>query len=136
MILHKTVAIVVESNGKLLLVKRANRPERNYWAVIGGHVENGEDIYTAATRETEEEAGKGIEIVRKPLFDFVHDVDIMHRHRCYVFKGKITDRYKLRPGGDAKRIGFFTINQIKRMNITSYTLYIINRLIENGCLRV
>ena len=132
MIIHKTVAIVVNHADKFLLVKRANRPELGYWAVIGGHVEKNENVYEAAIRETEEEAGSGIKVMKNPLFSFIHDVGIMHRHKCYVFKGRIVDQTKLRPGGDVKKIGFFTLKQIERMNITSYTLYIINKLLEKS----
>jgi len=42
MILHDTVSIVIEKDGKFLLIKRRNKPEKNYWAVPGGHVDEGE----------------------------------------------------------------------------------------------
>jgi len=128
-IIHKTVSIIIKKDDKFLLVKRANKPEKNFWAFPGGHVEKGERIKDAAKREALEEVGKVL-IKGKPLFYFSHDVKIFHRHICYVFLGKISGRIK--PGGDAKKLGFFTINQMKNMNLTNYTIIILNKLAEKG----
>jgi len=127
--LHKTVTIVIRNGDRFLLIKRANKPEKNFWAFPGGHIEKGERIKDAAKREAFEEVGK-IVIKGKPLFSFVHDVKIFHRHLCYIFLGEISG--KIRAGGDAKKIGFFTLDQMKRMNLTNYTIIILNKLAEKG----
>ncbi|MCC6973736.1 MAG: NUDIX hydrolase [Anaerolineae bacterium] len=51
------VAVFVEDQGKILLVKRANDPEKGKWALPAGYVDRGEAPATAAIRETEEETG-------------------------------------------------------------------------------
>jgi len=129
--LHSTVAIVAKHKGKYLLVKRANKPFKGYWAVPGGHIDPGESAYEAAVREAKEEVGNGLQLEKRPAFSFVHDVYIAHRHHCLVFMAKVKDRGKIRAGSDAARLGFFTINQMRRMNLTDYTLLIINKLLEN-----
>jgi len=128
-IIHKTVSIIIKKDNRFILVKRANKPEKNFWAFPGGHVEKGERIIDAAKREALEEVGKVL-IKVKPLFYFSHDVKIFHKHICYCFLGEISG--KIKPGGDAKKVGFFTVNQMKNMNLTNYTIIILNKLAEEG----
>ena len=47
---------------KILLVKRNVEPFRNYWHLVGGHVENNESIEHALKREFKEETGLNIEV--------------------------------------------------------------------------
>ncbi|WNQ11980.1 NUDIX domain-containing protein [Paenibacillus aurantius] len=53
-------AIVVNADNKILLIKGPRRG----WEMPGGQVEVGESLAQAAIRETKEEAGVDIEIVR------------------------------------------------------------------------
>ena len=137
MILHNTSSIVIEkeasirtkSFSKFLLIKRADKPEKGYWAVPGGHVEKGETQYEAAKREAKEEVGNIKIIMKKPAYIFVHDIDLGHRHKAHVFLGKVSGRIKA--GTDAKKLGWFTLNQMKNMNLTHYTKKIFNRLFSN-----
>ncbi|MEM7826632.1 MAG: NUDIX domain-containing protein [Candidatus Aenigmatarchaeota archaeon] len=123
--MQKTVAIVIKKNNKFLLIKRANRPNKNYWAFPGGHVEKSETIYQAAVREAKEEIGTAI-INKKSIYNFVHDPMVGHRHRCYVFIGTIAGRIKA--GSETKDIGWFSLEQMKGMNLTDYTIHILNHL--------
>ena len=126
MIIHDTVSIIVKKGDRFLLTKRGHRPETNCWGVPGGHVDAGEKPFQAAAREAKEEAG-GVSIIsRKPVYVYVHDADIGHRHKDYVFLGRVAG--KVKAGTDAKRLGWFTINQMKKMNITHYTKLMINKL--------
>jgi len=94
MILHDTVSIVIEKDGKFLLIKRGNKPEKNYWAVPGGHVDVGETTFQAAFRECKEEVGDVEIITKKPVYIFVHDVELGHRHKAHIFLGKVTGKLK------------------------------------------
>jgi len=126
MILHDTASIVIEKDGKFLLMKRGHKPEMNYWAVPGGHVDKGETIYQAIAREAKEEVGKIKITSKKPVYIFIHDIELGHRHKAHIFLGRVSG--KLRARSDAKRLGFFTTNQMKRMNVTHYTKKIFNKL--------
>lgn len=53
-------AIIVNENNEILLI----RGPRRGWEMPGGQVEEGESLAQAAIRETKEEAGVDIEIVR------------------------------------------------------------------------
>ncbi len=53
---------IVEIKGKIVLVKRAMSPERGKWVIPGGYVDRGEEVETAAVRETKEECGIDIRL--------------------------------------------------------------------------
>lgn len=46
---------IVEKDDKIVLVKRGLSPERGKWVIPGGYVDRGEEVETAAVRETKEE---------------------------------------------------------------------------------
>lgn len=50
--------------GKILLCRRAIEPRSGYWNLPAGYLENGESTQEGALRETQEEAGASVEIVR------------------------------------------------------------------------
>lgn len=50
-------AIVIDDDGRLLLIKRANPPAQGTWSLPGGRVEAGEDWLDAVRRELLEETG-------------------------------------------------------------------------------
>jgi 8-oxo-dGTP diphosphatase len=53
---------VYVKNGKILLVKRNVEPFKNYWHLVGGHVEKNESVEDALKREFKEETGLNIEV--------------------------------------------------------------------------
>ena len=58
--------VLVEKDEKIILLKRAMRPERGKWVMPGGYVDRGEKVEEAALRETKEECKIDIEL--KELF--------------------------------------------------------------------
>jgi 8-oxo-dGTP diphosphatase len=50
-------AVVRDSLGRILLIRRGTEPGRGLWSVPGGRVEPGETTAEAAVRETHEETG-------------------------------------------------------------------------------
>ncbi len=131
MILHDTASIVIEKDGRYLLIKRANRPQRGYWAVPGGHVDEGETPRQAAMRESLEEINCKIKI-KKKLFTMVHDVGLGHRHRAHVFLASLQGKPKA--GTDAEKLGWFSPQQMARLNKTVYTITIFNKILPNSLL--
>jgi ADP-ribose pyrophosphatase YjhB (NUDIX family) len=53
---------VIETEGKILLCKRAIEPRLGYWTIPAGFMENGESVQNAAAREAIEEALASVEI--------------------------------------------------------------------------
>ena len=58
-----TVDIIIEFNGKVILVKRKNPPLG--YAIPGGYVDYGESLEHAAVREAKEETSLDVELVRQ-----------------------------------------------------------------------
>lgn len=56
--------IIITSDKKLILVKRAFDPYKDDWAFPGGIVEYGETVESAAIREAKEETGLDVRIER------------------------------------------------------------------------
>jgi len=54
---------IVESEGKIVLLKRDIEPQKGKWVMPGGYVDRGEVVEAAALRETEEECGLKIKLV-------------------------------------------------------------------------
>ena len=67
MIIEKaTVAadiIISFEDGSIILIKRANEPFKDHWALPGGIMDPGETIRQTAVREAKEETGLDIELV-------------------------------------------------------------------------
>jgi 8-oxo-dGTP diphosphatase len=55
-----TVGAVVESGGRLLLERRSIDPFKGMWCIPGGHIEFGEPVVEAMTREVREETGLSV----------------------------------------------------------------------------
>ena len=126
MIEHDTVSILVENNSKILLIKRKNNPEQSYWAVPGGHVEENEGFSKAAQREANEEVG-GVEITsEKSIFTYTHNAAVGKKHNDHVFNGKAIG--EIRAASDAEEVKWFSLEEMKDMNITNYTRIIINKM--------
>ncbi len=131
MILHDTASIVIERNGKFLLIKRANKPQKGAWAVPGGHVDKGETPKQAALREALEEIGCKVKI-KKKLFTIVHEVGLGHCHRAHIFLAQIDGKPKA--GTDAAKLDWFAPEQMARMDLTVYTINIFNKYLSKKVL--
>lgn len=129
--IHNTAAILVEREGKVLLVKRLNKTFYGWWCVPGGHAEPGETPEQAAQKEASEEVGD-IKVEGKPFMVFVHgwppdhQIKEPHQHRCYTFRGRVAG--KLRPGSDAGEMKWFSPEGAGKLKLTNYTERILKHL--------
>ncbi len=48
---------VFDAHGRVLLIRRANAPNRGLWTLPGGRLELGETLFACAAREVQEETG-------------------------------------------------------------------------------
>jgi ADP-ribose pyrophosphatase YjhB (NUDIX family) len=73
-------AIVHDSAGRLLLIRRGHPPHEGMWSVPGGRVEAGESPEAAVAREVAEETGLRVRVgaavgrIRIPAGEVVYDV--------------------------------------------------------------
>lgn len=66
---------IVEMDNRILLLKRAIDPQKGKWVMPGGYVDRGEEVTSAAIRETEEECGL--------------KTRIKHLHGVYSYPGRM-----------------------------------------------
>jgi ADP-ribose pyrophosphatase YjhB (NUDIX family) len=107
---HKVSAgVLVERDGKMLLVRRRVGPRQGAWSFPAGFVEFGEEPADAAVRECYEETGLEVEItglfaITGPDPDGMASIVISYLAR--VVGGE------LKPGDDVDRAGFFGIDEL------------------------
>jgi 8-oxo-dGTP diphosphatase len=57
-------AVLIEKDGRVLLVRRGNEPFRGLWTLPAGFINGGEDPAEAAARECLEETGLNVRVTR------------------------------------------------------------------------
>ncbi len=128
---ENTNCIVLQKEGKILLVKRGNRTFHGWWCLPGGHEEEGESHHQAAQREANEEIGS-VKVEKKPFLVFLHDwpadrhTQEPHQHKCHAFKAKAAG--ELRAGDDAAELKWVTLAKAAKMQITGYTRKVLDHL--------
>lgn len=99
-------AIILNKKGELLLIKGPRRG----WEMPGGQVEEGESISEAAIRETKEESGIDIEVVK-----FCGVYQSVSRCICnMLFLGKPVGG-KLTTSSESLEVGYFSIEKAMDM---------------------
>ncbi|MCC7575340.1 MAG: NUDIX hydrolase [Methanomethylovorans sp.] len=108
-----TVDAIIVHDSMIVVVRRKNNPFKGMFALPGGFVELGETTEEAVVRESLEETGLSIEIVKligvysEPSRDpRGHTVSI-----CYLSKGRGVPK----AGSDAAEIALFRIDGIPKL---------------------
>ncbi|MDH5180637.1 MAG: NUDIX hydrolase [Gammaproteobacteria bacterium] len=122
------VGAIVFHNNAVLLVKRAQPPNANQWAIPGGRLKTGESLQQAAEREILEETGIHIK-AGEPAFAFdliqhnEHDVCTLHYviidlDAVYVSGEPIA-------GDDAAEAGWIKADEMATLPINPTTLHLL-----------
>lgn len=98
-------AVLVEQEGRVLLVRRANEPFRGLWTLPAGFINGGEDPAEAAARECLEETGLKVRVTR------VLDIISGREHTrgadfIIVYRAEVIDGV-LRPDDDVDAVEWF-----------------------------
>ncbi len=103
-------AVLVEKDGRVLLVRRGNEPFRGLWTLPAGFVDAGEDPARAAERECFEETGLRVRTTRVlDIFagrEHPRGADFVIVYRAEVLNGT------LRADDDADRVEWFSRSQL------------------------
>lgn len=98
-------AVLIEQEGRVLLVRRAGEPFRGFWTLPAGFIDGGEDPAEAAVRECLEETGLNVRVTR--LLDIISGKE--HPRGAdfiIVYQAEVVDG-ELRPDDDADAIEWF-----------------------------
>lgn len=98
-------AVLVEQEGRVLLVRRVNEPFRGLWTLPAGFVDAEENPASAAARECEEETGLKVRVTR------VVDIIAGREHErgadfIIVYAAEVESGI-LQAGDDAEDVGWF-----------------------------
>ena len=98
-------ALLVERGDQVLLVRRANDPQRGLWTLPAGFVDAGEDPARAAERECLEETGLQAQVTG--LLDVVFGLEHARgAHIVIAYRAEIVGG-SLQPGDDVDQAAFF-----------------------------
>jgi ADP-ribose pyrophosphatase YjhB (NUDIX family) len=123
--------ILAIENGKVLLIKRGNEPNKGLWSIPGGLVKLGESPEEAAIREFKEETGLNA-IIEKLLgiFNIVikdNEGKIKYHYIVVDYLGKVIGG-ELKPGSDVLDAKWFDINELKNIQISSTVIKAIEKI--------
>jgi 8-oxo-dGTP diphosphatase len=115
--LNTVDAIIVDeqTKSKIVLIKRANEPYKNCWALPGGFIEMEETLEQSVVRETKEETALS-EIQFHQFKAFGNPGrDPRDRNIVVVFYGYCNNPGEIAAGDDAKEIGWFSLNNLPEL---------------------
>ena len=102
--------VVIEEDGKILLVKRKFEPYKGDWCLPAGFMEYDESPEQCAIRESKEELG--VEVELDGLFGVYSGKDDPRTHAVLVMYWAKIIRGNLKPGDDAEEIKLFAENEV------------------------
>jgi 8-oxo-dGTP diphosphatase len=109
-------AVIVVSDGHVLLGRRAKDPNRGKWVLPGGGVRPFESIAEAGRRELLEETGLEIEVGGVvAVREIINEPD---EHRLIIFSTGCPVGGRIHPASDLDDVRFFSRAEIQRLAIS------------------
>ena len=116
------MGVLIEKDGRYLLIRRAADPDKGMWSVPGGLVEVGEKVKDAAAREALEETGLRVEIVeRLGVVDKIMRDDegrVMYHFIIVQFMARIVEG-EVRAMDDALEARWVRLSELPSYDITA-----------------
>lgn len=126
--MHYSVGIIVECNGKYLLMDRINPPPG--FACSAGHIDEGEEALEAAIRELKEETG-----IEKRDLEFVCEEEIPWNycksvtvHYWCLYRTSVDKEDIVIEKDEARSMNWYTIEEIKEMKLEEVWSYWFKKL--------
>jgi len=109
-----TVAVILEKNGKIVIIKRGHKPFKGRWALPGGHIRCYESALKAAVREAKEETGLTCKLKFLTYYNEIFPKQKWHAV-VSIFTGKCSGTLKKRKW-EIQDIGWFSKERVKKLN--------------------
>lgn len=98
---------ILMMDGKIVLLKRGISPQKGKWVIPGGYVDRGEEVETAAIRETREECGLEIRIERLlGIYSYRGYIPVVIVYVAQYVSGELI------PGDETQETGLFSEDRI------------------------
>jgi 8-oxo-dGTP diphosphatase len=127
-----TCCACIVHQGRVLLIQRAQEPNKGFWSFPGGRIELGETIFQAVTREVREETGIEIEPVKVfQVYDWIVRDDA-GRIRFHYVVNYVRARYlagEPRAGDDAVEVRWIRAEEISALAMHPFARQIADRLL-------
>lgn len=129
------MALLANSDGAVLLNLRDDAPSvlhPGHWAIIGGGVEEGEDLFEALRREVREEIGYGLEGAQ----EFCRIIDWEgRRHLVVVYVSTIDAPIGELSLGEGREIRFFPPEQLESLLVTPFVREVLRAYFDEDPLK-
>jgi 8-oxo-dGTP diphosphatase len=109
-------AVILDAEGRILLVQRGREPGRGLWSVPGGKAEPGETLAEAAAREVLEETGLRVEVGRE-LWSLRIPAGDGRTYDVHDFEARLLGG-ELRPDDDAADARWVTPEELRLLPLT------------------
>ena len=109
-------AVIIDTRGRVLLVKRGKEPQKGRWSVPGGSVELGETLTEAAAREVREETGLDVDIGPE-LWSFTTPTADGRMYEIHDFAATVTGG-ELVAGDDADDVRWVSPDELQDFHLT------------------
>lgn len=122
-------AVLLDGEGRVLLIQRGQMPAQGRWTIPGGRVEFGETLAVALLRELRAETGLSGRV--GPLCEVFEYLDA--RYHYVILDYLVTEPSgELRAGEDAADARFFTLDEIAALPTTDGLLAVLRRAIARA----
>ncbi len=124
------VGAVIIEDGKILLVKRGNEPNKYMWSIPGGIVKVGESLIEALKREVEEEVGLKVEVGDVACVS----EEIIEENGKIRFHYVIIDFFAnvvggdLNPNSDALDARWVPLNEVDSLDVVDFVKKLVEKI--------
>ena len=107
------VSILLHKNNKILVIKRAHQPFKDYWCLPGGFINHEETPQAAIERETEEEVGIKLSNIKKLFGVYRIANDPRGVNIDIIFEQKIKSK-KISLSSEHQEYKFFSVDKLPK----------------------
>ena len=121
-----TAAVLVRKGEKFLLARRNKKNAYGKWIIPGGGVRWGETMENTGLRELKEETNIDAELIKFLCFKEIVRPDVDYHRVVFFFLAKTLNE-NIKPVGDISEARFFTIDEIKNLEIVESVEYVLKQ---------